>query len=260
MSKIVCIDVGHGGNDPGAVFGSVLEKNIVLDISLYQKMRFQSLGIKTVLTRDLDITLDRPKRLSIINNSGADVCISNHINAGGGTGAETIYSIIHKDTFAKKVLDELVNAGMTRRRAFTRPSTVRAGRDYYFIIDSTRERTEPIIVEYGFIDNAGDRAKLLDIDFRYKLAEGVVKAVCEYLGVKYLAENKGIIIEGIEAPILHNKRTMVEIRTLIEQVLGGKILTWDAKTQTATCRVHTKEGERIVIFQIGNKNIVVQEV
>lgn len=52
-----------------------------LQISLYQHKRFKELGVPVELTRDTDKYLSPDTRTSIIKNSGADICISNHINA-----------------------------------------------------------------------------------------------------------------------------------------------------------------------------------
>ena len=83
----VVVDAGHGGSDPGAVSGSLKEKDLNLRAALYMAKRLEELGIPVVLTRNSDETLGRDERVRRIKNAfGSDpnvILISNHINAGG---------------------------------------------------------------------------------------------------------------------------------------------------------------------------------
>src|SRR5690606_26051687 len=119
-------------------------------------------------------------RTSIIKASGAVECLSNHINAGGGHGAETIYSIYSDGKLANKLLDALVATGQKRRRAFTRQGA--NGRDYYFMHRDTGN-VDTTIIEYAFIDNADDINNFVQHWQDY--AEAVVKTYCEHIGVSY---------------------------------------------------------------------------
>src|SRR5690554_5400328 len=98
------IDAGHGGKDPGALGNGIVEKDMVLNISLYQFNRFKELGVPVKLTRSSDVTLDSNTRADIVKRSGMKHCISNHINAGGGDGSEAIYSIYASDKLATMIL------------------------------------------------------------------------------------------------------------------------------------------------------------
>lgn len=81
MAKLI-IDPGHGGNDPGGGSNEHWkEKDLVLDISLYQYQRFRELGVSVEITRTKDVTLSPDERTKIVRESGAKYCISNHINA-----------------------------------------------------------------------------------------------------------------------------------------------------------------------------------
>src|SRR5690554_7554761 len=74
------IDAGHGGKDPGALGNGIVEKDMVLNISLYQFNRFKELGVPVKLTRSSDVTLDSNTRADIVKRSGMKHCISNHID------------------------------------------------------------------------------------------------------------------------------------------------------------------------------------
>ncbi|NMA83251.1 MAG: N-acetylmuramoyl-L-alanine amidase [Epulopiscium sp.] len=240
MRPIIIIDPGHGGRDPGGGSNTYWEeKDLNLEISLYQYQRFHDLGIKTIVTRDDDVTLEPITRAKIVRDSGAIYCISNHINAGGGEGAEVIYSIYGNQNLAQKLLDGIVVEGMPRRGIFTRALPQDPKHDYYFMHRETGA-VETFIVEYGFADNARDVTRLKKNWKKY--AEGVVKVMVEYLGVKYVPpkpKEEQLQMEKIKVSI-HGQQKEIEgfkkdgmnyipIRFL--EQLGYKV-DWDSSTET----------------------------
>ena len=184
--KGIVVDAGHGGSDPGAISNGIYEKDLNLKAANYMYKRLQELGIPSVITRDTDQTLSREERLDIMNNSfgnGRDVIIlSNHINSGGGEGAEIVYSLRDDDTLATSVLNSIGEAGQKIRRVYQRRLPEDPSRDYYYIMRETGN-TQPLLIEYGFIDTPSDVARLNQNIEKY--AEAVVKAVAEYIGVPY---------------------------------------------------------------------------
>lgn len=180
------IDAGHGGNDPGASGNGIIEKNMVLDISLYQYNRFKELGVKVALTRDTDKTIDSTPRATLVKNSGAKYCISNHINAAASAsaqGAEIIHSIYNDSKLAKAFAEALKAAGQVLRPTSTFSKAGSAG-DYYFMHHQTGSVTTNI-VEYGFCTNAPDAIRLKENWQVY--AEAIVKEFCSFIGHKYVA-------------------------------------------------------------------------
>lgn len=182
----VVIDPGHGGVDSGAVGSDILEKDYNLQISRYMYDRFRELGVPVYLTRDSDVTLnpsDRTKKvLSFFGSNPNVVVISNHLNAGGGDGAEVIYALRNDSKLANSILNNIGATGQNTRRVYQRRLPSNANKDYYYILRDTGN-TEPVIVEYGFIDNDDDVDFLKD---NYKeLAEAVIKSVLEYKGIPY---------------------------------------------------------------------------
>ncbi len=183
--KIV-IDAGHGGSDPGASGNGIVEKEYALKIAQYLDNRFKELGVDSTLIRQVDETLTPNERvnriLSVYGNSPDVLVISNHLNAGGGEGAEVIYALRNNDTLSRLILDNLNDEGQTIRRAYQRRLPSDNTKDYYFIHRNTGV-TEPIIVEYGFVDNAKDANRIKNNWEKY--AEAVVKAVSEYKNIPY---------------------------------------------------------------------------
>lgn len=145
------------------------------------------------ITRNSDTTLSPSDRtdsiLSKFGNSSDVIVISNHVNSGGGEGAEVIYALRNTDTLAKNVLNNIAATGMTTRKYYQRRLPSDTSKDYYFIHRNTG-KTEPIIVEYGFIDNNKD-ITFLNNNYQ-ELAEAVVSAVSNYIGIPYTSP-EGVI-------------------------------------------------------------------
>lgn len=87
MNYKVVVDAGHGGVDPGAVYGGLQEKDLTLRAAKYMYDRFNDLGVPVKLTRSEDETLPKKERVNRIldafGNRDDVIVISNHINAGG---------------------------------------------------------------------------------------------------------------------------------------------------------------------------------
>ena len=186
----VVIDPGHGGTDAGATGNNLLEKDYNLLISKYMYDRFKQLGIPVAITRDSDTTLSPTDRVNTIlnkfGNSSDAILISNHVNSGGGEGAEVIYALRNKDTLAKRILENIGATGQETRKYYQRRLPSDTSKDYYFIHRNTGN-LEPLIVEYGFIDNTKD-VEFLKENYE-ELAEAVISAVANYIGVPYEAPN-----------------------------------------------------------------------
>lgn len=187
-TRKVVIDPGHGGTDSGATGNNLLEKDYNLLISKYMYDRFKELGIPVAITRDSDTTLSPTDRVNTIlskfGNSSDVVLISNHVNSGGGEGAEVIYALRNRDTLAKRILENIGATGQTTRKYYQRRLPSDTSKDYYFIHRNTGN-LEPLIVEYGFIDNTKD-VEFLKENYE-ELAEAVISAVANYIGVPYVA-------------------------------------------------------------------------
>lgn len=185
--KGVVLDSGHGGNDQGSSGNGIIEKDLTLKISQYMYDRFKALGVPVKMTRTSDVDLEPNDRPGVVLDkfgNGKDVVvISNHINAGGGEGAEVIYALRNSDKLASSILNELEKSGQVVRKYYQRRLPSDSSKDYYYIIRNT-PNNETMIVEYGFLDNDAD-AKRLKSNYK-KYAEAVVRAVTLYGGYKYV--------------------------------------------------------------------------
>lgn len=152
--------------------------------------RFKELGVPVSITRNDDKTLSPSERPNVVKSfygNGSDVIVlSNHINSGGGEGAEVIYALRNSNNLSSKILNALESAGQVTRKYYQRRLPSNTSKDYYYIIRDT-DNNETVIIEYGFLDNVNDSNRL---KANYKsYAEAVVKAVCEYADYNYSLPN-----------------------------------------------------------------------
>ena len=181
----VVVDAGHGGTDPGAVSSSgVQEKDLTLMIAQYMYEEFQKRGVPVTLIRSTDETISPSDRVNRVLAAYGDnpnvVVISNHINAAGSgiqgaEGAEVIYALRDNSDLASNILTALGNAGQKMRKFYQRRLPSDTSKDYYFMHRNTGSNTHPVIVEYGFIDNPSDLAKIQNNYREY--VDAVVDAV-----------------------------------------------------------------------------------
>ena len=156
---------------------------MTLAISKIMYNELKRLGIPVYITRETDETLSPTQRINRIKNAfGSDdnvIVISNHINAGGAEGAEIIYALRNNETLSSKVLNELAKNGQTIRKYYQKRGTTNPNKDYYFMLRDTAPY-ESIIVEYGFLDNVEDAARLKKNYERYAYA--TLEALLDYIG------------------------------------------------------------------------------
>ena len=261
----IVVDAGHGGSDPGAVSGNLKEKDLNLQAANYMYNRFKELGVPVAITRDTDKTLTRNERLNTMRNTfGNDpnvIVLSNHINAGGGEGAEVVYPLRSTPTLATNILNELGARGQVKRKVYQRVLPENPSRDYYYIMRET-PNTTALLIEYGFIDNPRDAAKLQNNITNY--AEGVVKAVSEYIGVPYrqpgsvetgdtYTVQRGDTLYSIATRYGTNVNTLRELNNLTSNILTiGQVLRLPNKQEQDEYDTYIV-GENDSLYSIANR-------
>lgn len=180
--KLVVLDPGHGGQDPGAVFQRLQEKVVNIDIAkrvrAYLEKEYE---VKVMMTREGDSTVSLEARTNLANSVKADYFCSIHHNAGGGTGFESYryngsnaYSSI-SNTFQEIVHREVINVvtGKYNRR----DRGVKAANFHVL-----RETSMPsVLLEILFLDSTEDRAltqhETFKEDVSAAIGEGLAKAL-----------------------------------------------------------------------------------
>lgn len=151
--------------------------------------RFKELGIPVFITRSTDETLSPTERVNRIKQyAGNDknvVVVSNHINAGGGDGAEVVYALRNGSGLSEEILNSLSQEGQNIRKYYQRRLPSDTSKDYYFIHRLTPANTEPVLVEYGFLDSTKDDVNQLKNNWQ-NYAEAVVRAIATEKGLNYV--------------------------------------------------------------------------
>ncbi len=197
-SKTIFIDPGHGGTDPGAVYGGVYEKTLALSVANLLKAKLQANGYTVIMSRLGDQSVGFATERSILaNNSNADLFVSLHFNAtGNGTttasGIETywyqyyaqyppaINGAMHNDS--TRLAESEILANTVQQNLVTATGATNRGvkRATYAVL---RETAIPaILVEMGFMDNPSELAKVTRGDYQEKLATGLANGIFAWYG------------------------------------------------------------------------------
>lgn len=135
------------------------------------------------------------------------------MNPRGGEGAEIVYSLKNDSTLADMALNNIGEAGQIKRKVYQRRLPENPNQDYYYILRETGN-TEPILVEYGFIDSPKDAQKLKNNLNNY--VEGVVKAIAEYAGYTYRPPGSSTIPDGTDTYTVKKGDTLYKIASMFE--------------------------------------------
>lgn len=182
MMKI-CIDPGHGGNDPGCSGFDKIERDLNFEYAVMLKNELERYkGIQIIMTRiDNASNPSLSQRAKIANDENCDLFLSCHLNAFDSTarGTETIYSIYANDQFKafSKVLG--VNLSQALKIPFRR-SVSREGNagDYYGVIRETK--MPAMIIEALFLDNKLDNDKYNP----YIISESIAQSIANQYGLE----------------------------------------------------------------------------
>jgi len=175
-SKLVVLDPGHGGTDPGAVFGQYYEKVYNLDIALRCEKILKSKGVNVALTRTTDKTVSLSDRVKFANDLNAYLFVSIHNNSmpSGIKGSMVLYhyTSYRGKPFAQIMLDNLVkDLGTEKIGIQARQNTV--------VLRDTR--MPAILAEVACMSDPGDLALLNTDSFIQKAAESIANSIIQIL-------------------------------------------------------------------------------
>ena len=195
ITKVIVLDAGHGGVDPGTVSKSgIKEKDINLTIAKYLRDYLEQSGAVVIMTRTKDIGLyssdgslrkkkneDLKARKEIVKNSRGDIFITIHLNSFPDSkyyGAQTFYPPDNSGgkNLAERIQEELINA-LNRDN-----KRVALSKDGIYLIRGLDIPTA--LVECGFLSNPNEEKLLIKSDYQKKIAWAI------YMGIQnYFARN-----------------------------------------------------------------------
>ncbi len=180
---VICLDAGHGGDDPGAVNGDRQEKDDNLAVVLAVRDALDAAGhdnLEVILTREDDTALTLEERVAFANDNDATLFISVHRNSGGGQGVETWISaagLKPETVLATYIQKNLVEVGVAKDRG-VKKGTAGNPKTSYYVVGNTL--MPACLVELGFIDDDAADNTLLDehfTDYAQAIADGILKMV-----------------------------------------------------------------------------------
>ena len=183
--KLIVIDIGHGGLDPGTINGTTYEKDINLAIGKLLELELVKNGASVLLTRDGDYDLSSPNatyrkksdfdnRIKLINNSQANMYLSLHLNYLPQTtyhGAQVFYNNETNQKIAE-IFQKTLNKSLNENRQIKKIP------NHTYMYDKL---TIPgILIECGFLSNPEELAKLKTPSYQQKIAETLKDALIAY--------------------------------------------------------------------------------
>jgi len=180
--KVIVVDPGHGGSNPGATANNTRESDNNLAVSLKLRDKLVQAGAKVIMTRDTDRTVapegsslgaELEARVTMAESNHADLFISIHSNENPDTaiaGAMTFYPNGKSSTLASAVENALI----------TETSAVNKGTSSatFYVLRNTSMPS--ILVEMGFVSNREEAALLNSDSYRTKIAQGILNGIVKY--------------------------------------------------------------------------------
>ena len=183
--KIIVIDPGHGGKDPGTISDTTYESNINLAISKALEIELSKAGATVILTRNDDYDLSVPNarwrkksdfdnRINLINDSKADIYLSIHLNYLTNSayyGPQVFYDNKDTENLATIIQNTLNTNLNTDRKIKPIPSKT-------YMYDKLN--VPGVLIECGFLSNPSEKSKLITEEYQQKLAILIKDAIISY--------------------------------------------------------------------------------
>lgn len=173
----IVLDPGHGGDDTGASYEGIDEKDINLAVSFKLETILKDLGYQVVMTRYDDSTVGLYDRADIANAVAADVYVSIHANATTVSDTfEGIYTYYHPDSTRGATFAQMIQTPICALTG----AIDRGIKDNDYVV--LRETAMPaVLVEMGFMTAPAELIRLIDDEYQDLLAIGIAEGIIQYL-------------------------------------------------------------------------------
>ena len=176
--KIIIIDAGHGGTDPGSVKQGIQEKDINLQIALQLQKRLEAKGYKVVMTRDDDTAISLKNRAKLANQAKGDLLISIHQNSfrdASVHGIEVFYTP-GKETYD----DRLANCIQEALISYTQAKD-RHVREITNLLIIRESNMSACLIESAYLSNDTERELIQTKDYQDKVVTGIIEGIENFL-------------------------------------------------------------------------------
>lgn len=225
----IYINPEHGGSDPGASYGGIIEKNINLKAAKFCAEFLQSYDCTVFLSRDSgnkDLLIS--ERLADLKAKRADCVITVAHNAGGGQGCEIFYR--KGDDGAKMLaaaLEKEYKAIGQQSRGIKESSD--SAYNFGMVREPSRLGIPAVLSEFAFIDNERDR-KMIDSDEKLR-REGYAlgKAAVKFLKIPRKESEEGEKLYRVQAGAFHIRSNAENYLRRLKE-LGFECFIWEDET------------------------------
>jgi N-acetylmuramoyl-L-alanine amidase len=196
----VCLDPGHGPDTVnGSPDGSYKEREFAWDMYTRIRPLLERHGVNVICTRTEDTKPSLTARCEVSNKAGADLFVSLHSNADGGSGWGAARGLLVYTSSGPMTAKRNVAATAIVNRAHEAGVRLHGSGVAHQIEYTVLAKTAApaVLIEYGFHTNQEDVGLLKDSSYRDKLAEATAKGVCDFLDIAWTAESGG---DGIDTP------------------------------------------------------------
>ncbi|MCM3719662.1 N-acetylmuramoyl-L-alanine amidase [Fictibacillus phosphorivorans] len=218
--KVVIIDPGHGGNDPGAVNQGSFEKTYNLAIAKKIQAYLQNnYEVKVLMTRSSDTTVSLKERTDFANNQKADFFLSIHQNSGGGEGFESyVYPNVGAET--KKMQNTIHARTAEVMRKYGARDRGKKQANFHVL----RETKMPaVLLEVLFIDNVANLALLNRTDFQNEVSAAIATGVAEGLSLKQKQQEPKNLFIAIAGAFEQRKNAEARVQFLADKKISAFI-------------------------------------
>ncbi|GMB09153.1 N-acetylmuramoyl-L-alanine amidase [Thermolongibacillus altinsuensis] len=179
QGRIIVVDAGHGGKDPGTIGAGTTEKVITLAVAKKLKEKLQKAGATVIMTRETDVYPTLEDRVNIAKSKYAEMFISIHVNSAAKTsakGTEVFYDTSkNANGEESKKLAQFIQQEIVKRASMVD----RGVEDYDFYVLRNNNITS-VLIELGFITNPDDAKKLTSPQYQNIYAEAIYQGIIKY--------------------------------------------------------------------------------
>lgn len=191
--KVIVIDAGHGGADPGMVgIDGLEEKGINLAVSMKLKESLENQGFTVVMTRTEDQGLyqegtrnkkvqDMQKRIEIMEKAKPLLAVSIHQNSYTEESVKGPQVFYYESSAEGQKLAVSIQNALNTELSVERPRKEKGNTSYFLLKKSPCVLN---IVECGFLTNEKEAKLLQTEEYQQKIVEAVTKGIVQYMGEK----------------------------------------------------------------------------
>jgi N-acetylmuramoyl-L-alanine amidase len=182
--RLIVIDPGHGGSDPGSYRGDAIEKNLTLDMARRLREILVARGWQVIMTRDGDRDVFAPNdsahdelqaRDDVANTRGARLFVSIHVNAFINSGPHGVTTYYYKPI--DQALAQAVDRRIANEGVIVSDGTVK---DKLYVVHHAN--MPATLIETAFVSNPDDRALLQSPQWRQRMARAIADGIGDYAG------------------------------------------------------------------------------